>query len=324
MSNELKATVFIPVYNGEHDHLEETLRALYRQETDFSWDLLITDSGSTDASVSIIKRFASQYGNLRLIHLNKEEYSHGGTRQMAAEIARGEYMVYLSQDAVPYQTNWLQEMLEPFTINNRIVAVLGRQKPRNYCFPAMKYDINAVFDEQGSRDAITLWKRTQTDQIGQYSKESFYSDVCSAAPRQFLVDVIGYRSVAYSEDYEFGKDIIDAGYWKAYNGRAVVEHSNDVRLSEYQKRIFDEAYNVRVNSGVTNSVSFLTLLHQALRSSVKDTLRILSDSDYGWKRKLYWLAINPLFHLEKWRGIRLANQVNMNEDITKFSLEKSK
>lgn len=53
-------------------------------------------------------------------------------------------------------------------------------------------------------------------------------------PRLFLVNEIGYRPVKYSEDYEYGKDIIDAGYYKAYNGRAIVEHSNDVLLKEYK------------------------------------------------------------------------------------------
>ncbi|MDQ8837397.1 glycosyltransferase family A protein [Streptococcus ruminantium] len=324
MTNQIKATVFIPVYNGEHDHLEETLSALYRQVTDFSWDVLITDSGSTDDSVNIINRFAQKHNNLKLLHLKKEEYSHGGTRQMAAELSQGEIMVYLSQDAVPHNEQWLVEMVRPFAIHPDIVAVLGNQKPRHYCFPAMKYDILAVFNEQGVADALTFWQRLDTSQKGQYTKESFYSDVCSAAPRKFLVEKIGYRNVAYSEDYEYGKDILDAGYIKVYNSKAIVEHSNDVRLSEYRHRIFDEAYNVRLNSGITNKVSIFSVVKQVLRSSFEDSMKIISDNDYTWKRKLYWLAINPLFHIEKWRGIRQANLVELNQDISRYSLEKKK
>lgn len=324
MATKLKATVFIPVYNGEHDHLEETLTALYQQETDFSWDVLITDSGSKDNSVAIIERFAAQHGNLKLIHLDKSEYSHGGTRQMAAEVSEGEIMVYLSQDAVPANPHWLAEMVAPFALNDKIVAVLGRQEPRQICFPAMKYDIRAVFNEQGSSDAITLWTRTNPDQLGHYTKESFYSDVCSAAPREFLVNTIGYRPVRYSEDYEYGKDVLDAGYIKAYNGKAVVEHSNDVLLSEYKKRIFDETYNVRVNSGAREShLSVLYITKQIVKGVLKDTPKILADSDYSWKRKLYWSVINPLFHLEKWRGIRLANRVKLDADVSQLSLEQS-
>ncbi|HFR3750798.1 TPA: glycosyltransferase family A protein [Streptococcus suis] len=324
MADQLKATVFIPVYNGERDHLEETLSALYRQVTDFKWDVLITDSGSSDNSVAIINHFSEKYGNLRLLHLSKEEFSHGKTRQMAAEISQGEIMVYLTQDAVPHNEQWLAEMVRPFAMHSDIVAVLGNQKPRHYCFPAMKYDILAVFNEQGVSDSLTFWQRLDKSQRGKYTKESFYSDVCSAAPRRFLTEKIGYRPVAYSEDYEYGKDILDAGYIKVYNAKAIVEHSNDVRLSEYRQRIFDETYNVRLNSGVTNKVSVFSVIKQVLRGSYKDSIKILSDRDYSLKRKLYWLAINPLFHIEKWRGIRQANLVELNQDVSRYSLEKKR
>ena len=139
-----------------------------------------------------------------------------------------------------------------------------------------------------------------------------------------MVNEIGYRSVPYSEDYEYGKDILDAGYMKAYNSDAIVEHSNDFLLSEYKQRIFDETYNVRRNSGVTTPISVSTVLIQFLKSSVKDAMKIVSDQDYSWKRKLYWLAVNPLFHFEKWRGMRLANSVDMTKDNSKHSLENSK
>ena len=104
----------------------------------------------------------------------------------------------------------------------------------------------------------------------------------------------------------------------------IVEHSNDVLLSEYKQRIFDETYNVRRNSGVTTPISVSTVLIQFLKSSVKDAMKIVSDQDYSWKRKLYWLAVNPLFHFEKWRGMRLANSVDMTKDNSKHSLENSK
>lgn len=317
----MKVTIFIPVYNGENDHLEETLNAIYRQKASFEWDVLVTDSGSKDNSVQILERFSNQYGNLKLVQIEKEEYSHGGTRQWAAENSDADYMVYLSQDAVPHTENWLEEMVAPFAINPKIVGVVAKQKPRTYCFPAMKYDIQAVFNEQGVDDAITLWQGRDPQFEGHYTKESFYSDVCSAAPREFLVNSIGYRPVRYSEDYEYGKDIIDAGYIKAYSSKAVVEHSNDVRLSEYKKRIFDETFNVRKNGGHTNPISYVFVIKSFLKDSLKDTGRILHDRDYSWKRRLYWLAINPLFHLEKWRGVRLANNIGLGEDISNYSLE---
>lgn len=317
----MKVTIFIPVYNGEHDHLEETLEAVYRQKAPFEWNVLVTDSGSTDRSVEILKRYEKEHENFRIVQIKKEEYSHGRTRQWAAEVSDSDYMVYLSQDAVPYNDSWLKEMIAPFEISPDIAGVVAKQKPRPYCFPGMKYDIQAVFNEQGVDDAITLWYGRDESFRGNYTKESFYSDVCSAAPRDFLVSKIGYRDVKYSEDYEFGKDIIDAGYIKVYSPKAVVEHSNDVKLSDYKNRIFDETFNVRINSGQTNQISIGYAIKSIVKDSIKDLMKIFIDRDYTWKRKIYWLLINPLFHIEKWRGIRLANRVDLDADIKSYSLE---
>lgn len=323
MANSIKATVFIPVYNGENDHLEETLTAVFNQKTDFEWDVLVYDSESRDNSVEIIKNFQKKHKNLTFVPYEKAKYSHGRTRQEAAERSKGEIMVYLSQDAVPANENWLSEMVAPFEISDNIKAVLGRQIPRRGCFPAMKYDIEAVFDEQGVNDAVTIWGNRDEFFKGKYTKESFYSDVCSAAPREFLVNEIGYRDVAYSEDYEYGKDIIDAGYLKAYNAKAIVEHSNDIELKNYRKRIFDESFNVRKNSGTTNPLSMAKVIFYTIRGANKDFWKIIRDNDFSKKRKLYWIFVNPLFHFEKWMGVRLANSVELDGDNDKFSLERS-
>ncbi|MFZ1706732.1 MAG: glycosyltransferase family 2 protein [Candidatus Nanogingivalis sp.] len=324
MSNTITATIFIPTYNGENDHLEECLKAVFEQKVDFKYDVMVWDSESTDGTKDILKKFGKKYTNFKWKTIKKADFSHGTTRQLAAEKSKGEYMVYLSQDAVPANENWLTEMLNPFKISEKIVAVVGRQTPRRICFPAMKYDIIGTFSHQGINDATTIWRRYNENNRGNYTEETFYSDVCSAAPRDFLLNKIGYKPVKYAEDYQYGLDIIDAGYLKAYNGRAVVEHSNDVKLSEYKKRMFDEVYNTRKNSGITNRFTMLNVIKNTLKQSVLNFFKIVRDSDYSRKRKLYWVFVNPLFILERNRGIRLGNLVDLNDNNDKYSLEKER
>lgn len=68
-------------------------------------------------------------------------------------------------------------------------------------------------------------------------------------------------------------------------------------------------------------MSLWFILRQSLKGILKDIPKILSDKDYSLKKKLYWSVVNPLFHIEKWRGIRLANTIKLGEDISNFSLE---
>jgi rhamnosyltransferase len=60
------------------------------------------------------------------------------------------------------------------------------------------------------------------------------------------------------------------------------------------------------------------------RGMIRDTWAIAHDGQYSFKRKLYWLVINPVFHIEKWRGVRRAYAVSVDDSGEKYSLEASR
>ncbi|CEN29389.1 MAG: glycosyltransferase family 2 protein [Lactococcus sp.] len=312
---EIKATIFIPVYNGEKDHLEETLTAIFQQKTDFKYNVLIIDSGSRDRSVAIIQDFCEKYDNIIFQQIENSEYSHGGTRQKAAEMADGEFMVYLSQDAIPANEDWLVNLLSPFDKSPQIAAVLGRQIPRKYCFPLQKKDINAVFAAQGVSGATTIYASTSSD----LGRACFYSDVCSAARRSILVNDIPYRNISYAEDQAFGKDIIQSGYLKAYSSESIVIHSNDIKLNEYKGRILDEMLGLEKTGVVLAKPSKKDLIKAVTIQSWQDSSHALKDSEYSKFQKIYYAISAPLFRLARWQGMHLAFK---HED--KHSLESVK
>ena len=98
---------------------------------------------------------------------------------------------------------------------------MGKQVPRRGAFPLQKYEIQGVFRNFGPDFGTSVFYKDAfvTDE-GVLGAISFYSDVNSAARRRFLLDVIPYRDVRYAEDQLFGKDLIEAGYRKAYAPRA--------------------------------------------------------------------------------------------------------
>jgi rhamnosyltransferase len=323
MSRPVGATVFIPTYNGEK-YLPAILDALSRQKTDFVYEVLIIDSGSKDATLEIVHEHQHKHHNVRLVEIPNSEYGHGKTRNKAAQLANGDIVVYLSHDAVPAHDRWLHEMVRPFIINERIVGVMGKQAPRPFCFPLLKYEIVDVFAGFGPDFGTTLfYKDDFVNSQGVYDAVSFYSDVNSAARKSYLLSELPYRAVRYAEDQIFGRDIIDAGYYKVYAPRGVVVHSNDLRLGEYKHRMFDETMGLR-NVGFPVDVPGRKLIvKMILKRSLKDATRIVRDHDYSWKRKLYWLVLNPLFHIEKWRGVRLAALADIKDEdrLNKYSLE---
>ena len=94
-------TVAVPVYNGAR-YLDEVLGAVRAQRVDREVEILVVDSGSTDGSLEIAARHGA-----RIHRIDKREFSHGGTRNRMMELAEGEYVAFLTQDATPAHDGWL-------------------------------------------------------------------------------------------------------------------------------------------------------------------------------------------------------------------------
>ncbi len=101
-------SVAIPVYNGAR-YLDEVLRAVRSQEVDREVEIVVIDSGSTDGSLEIAERHGA-----RIHSIPKSEFSHGGTRNLAMQMAAGEHVAFITQDATPAHDGWLAALLEPF------------------------------------------------------------------------------------------------------------------------------------------------------------------------------------------------------------------
>jgi len=323
VKDNIKATIFIPTWFGER-YLDEVLESIFKQKVPFAYEVLIYDTSSTDATPSIIEKYAKKHANLRHKTITKAEFGHGKTRNAAAYDAKGEIVVYISQDVTPAHDRWLYEIVKPFELNDNIVGVMGKQDPRPHCFPLLKTEIRSVFSGFGPDFGTTIfYKDDFVKDQGVYDAISFYSDVNSAARRSFLTNQIPYQDVPYAEDQLLGRDIIDAGYMKVYASRANVIHSNDMELNEYKSRMFDETMGLRKIGIPVGIPSKKAIVKMIAKGVVRDAMNIVRDRDYSIKRKLYWLALNPFYHIEKWRGVRLAATADLEDSelFNKYSLE---
>src|SRR3954447_1903006 len=299
-ADNLLATVVVLTYNGER-YLRDLLGALSVQRLDGEFETLVIDSGSTDATLDIVADFPA----VRLVQIPNSEFGHGRTRNFAAHQARGRYVAYLTHDAVPAHDRWLYELLKPFELNDRVAAVMGSQIPRPSAFPLLKYEIRSVFDGFGPGFGTTLFYDDDfITSEGVRNAVTFYSDVNSAARRDILTGPVPYQDVSYAEDQLFGRDVIAAGLMKAYAPRASVIHSNDLTLAEYDERMTEETMGQR-EVGIDVAVPSVSVVGRMVTRGVAlDTVKLMRDRDFSWRRKLYYLVIGPLYPLQKWRGVR--------------------
>ncbi len=298
--SDLAATVTILTYNGEQ-YLGAILDALSVQRLDDPFEVLVVDSGSTDRTLEIV----AAHPEVRLHSIPNAEFGHGRTRNLAAHLARGRVVVYLTHDAVPAHDRWLYEMLKPFELNDRVAAVMGKQVARPWCFPLLKYEIRAVFGGFGPDFGTTLFYEDEfVTSEAVRNAVTFHSDVNSAALRDVLTGPVPYRDVSYAEDQLLGRDLVAAGYLKAYAPRGVVVHSNDLTLRGYDDRMVEETRGLR-EVGIDVAVpSWSVVARMVVRGVVRDQVAILRDREYSLRRKAYWSVLNPAYHVQKWRGVR--------------------
>lgn len=325
-TSDIKATVFIPTYYGE-DNLDELFGSLHEQRVDFEYEILVIDTSSKDRTPQIIRHWAPKFRHFRYETIEKQDFSHGRVRQQAAQLARGEYVVYLTQDATPAHARWLYEIIQPMERFPQVAGVMGKQDPRPNALPLLKEEIIRTFRQFGPDFGTTLFYGDDfVDSLQIRDLVTFYSDVNSAARRSVLLGDVPYRDVPYAEDQQFGEDLIAHGYAKAYAPRANVMHTNDIRLREYKKRMFDEIVGVRRVGKTMDQISLAFVAKQVVRALTLGSLFIMRDHQYSWKRKLYWLAVNPLFVIEKWKGVRAAIAVDLNDEqsLAANSLERAR
>ena len=110
--------------------------------------------------------------------------------------------------------------------------------------------------------------------------------------------------VSYAEDQLLGRDVISAGYIKAYAPRAAVLHSNEMTVSEYDDRMFEETQGLREVGIDVAMPSIPTVVRMVTTGILKDTLRLARDREVGKRRKISGFFLNPAYHVQKWRGVR--------------------
>ena len=303
------ASVVIVTYNGQ-DYLERLLTAVEGQDFAGEVEVLVIDSGSTDATLEIVARHPA----VLLHEIPNIEFGHGRTRDLAVRMTHAPHIAFLTQDAVPIGEHWLTELLAPFSINEKIALVTGRQHPRSSAFPLQRYDIIGTFRHQGPDSTTTIFGnavRPLTEvEIG---AASFHSDVNAAVRRDLASGDLRFRDVPYSEDQLMAQEALALGYWRAFAGRAVVEHSNDLTYHEYGPRIFDETVGLRRLGFQFHRLGLGEILFATFKGSVGDSISIVRDKEYSIGEKLRWLFVNPAYQWRRWSAMRRASRVSLDD-----------
>lgn len=221
-----KVSVIIPTYNGAA-WLDRVLAMLQAQ----TWqpdEIVVVDSGSTDATLVILQKYA-----VCLLQIQKEQFDHGGTRSMAIQQAEGELLVFLTQDAIPADSQALARLLQPFLENGAVAATYGRQLPNTDAHAISAHLRLFNYPEQGSVRCLR-----DKDRYG--FKTIFISNSFAAYRREALAEAGNFPTkLLFGEDTYTVAKLLDLGYCVQYVSDATVYHSHNYSPWQDVKRYFD-------------------------------------------------------------------------------------
>lgn len=215
----MDVSVIIPTLNAEHE-IEDLLAALERQSLR-PMEILVVDSASDDDTVPLVK----MHEGIRLLQIERCDFNHGATRDMALRATTGDFVCFLTQDALPASDAYLERLVTPMVGDPSIALVSGRQLPKA---DARRFE--QLVRSFNYPDSPSVRSKSDLNKCG--IKTFFASDSCSAYRRTAYLDCGGFEYINTNEDMLMAARFVASGLKVAYEPGAEVYHSHNLTPSQ--------------------------------------------------------------------------------------------
>ena len=230
----MNISIICPLYNAEKyvKNLDKSLRMQKKIHLE-SIKYVLTES--VDNTESILKDLKAKY-----VQVSKKEFSHSLTREKAAMEAKGDIIVFITQDVIIRDECWLYNLTKDIAAK-KCEAAFSRQvcesegieryiRPKNY--------------PKESR----IVSKEDIEKLGLMT--FFFSDASSAIKKDVFVRLNGYDSkkLVISEDMYLAYKIIMNNYRIKYCADSIIIHSHNFTLKQLYKRYYDTGKFFKENS----------------------------------------------------------------------------
>lgn len=240
--DHIRISVIIPTLNAGNEI--ECLLGKLQAQTVKPDEIIIIDSDSNDNTVEI----CSSFENVRIIRINREEFDHGRTRDTALRNSTGDIIVFMTQDAVPYDDKLIHNLIQPLDTDDVVVST-GRQMAKNNAS-----ETERLFREFNYPEKSAVRNSSRLSELG--IKTFFCSDVCAAYKKKQYIEIGGFEyPIKTNEDMFFAARAIQAGYSVAYAAEAKVYHSHNFTIKEQFKRNFIQGYEMEKHRELLKNVN---------------------------------------------------------------------
>jgi GT2 family glycosyltransferase len=276
----LSATVIIPTLNPGPE-LAEVLDRLAAQEGARLEQIVVIDSNSSDGTQLLLVAREIEHQVIE-----RRDFNHGLTRNLGLERARGDVVVFLSQDALP-EPGWLAGLMAAFeepSVAGAYSRQVARQDASAYAVDRLTHWPAAEAEARRQRlppdelfEAMSLGERLET----------ICFDNVSSAIRRSVAERIPFRDLPFGEDRDWAYRAMSAGYTIRYCSDSRVVHSHDrsawadLRRTVIDHRLINE---MLTRDGEVTGVGTAASLLPAARRELLRMLDVAGRSPTIWGR----------------------------------------
>lgn len=258
-----KVDVIIPVYRPD-EKLERLIEKL-KIQTMKPAHILFLQTMVGDSEDERVEEVLKRAENMKIIPVDKDEFDHGGTRNQGASLSEAEYMLFMTQDAVPEDEYLIENMYRHITSEEKIATAYARQTPGEAAGVIESYTRMFNYPEESSVKSSDDLKRLGI-------KTYFCSNACAMYKKSVYEELGGFvTETIFNEDMIFASRVIGAGYKIAYAADARVVHSHKYTYREQLTRNFDLGVSQRQYREIFESIKSES---EGIRL-IKDTIRHL-------------------------------------------------
>ncbi len=180
-------SIIIPLYNRVN-LVQKTLGSVMAQ-TYQHWEAVVVDDGSDDGSFEMVQQLAEKDERIRLLRRNRLPKGAPVCRNIGAEQAKGEYIIFLDSD----------DELADFCLRQRIQTIQKYPNPDFWVFPILlfhkdKDDMNILWNIDTGEDDLIRFLRL--DAVWQTSSPIY--------KKSYVVATQGFdEALPFWQDFEF-------------------------------------------------------------------------------------------------------------------------
>ena len=219
-------TIICPLYNGEK-YIKNLYSGIRKQKNVDIVEIKFILTESKDGSEEVLKELNISYDKI-----TPKEFSHSLVREKAGFEAKGDIIVFITQDISIHDENWLYELVKGIE-EEECEAAFSRQIAYEDHF------IEKYTREINYPEISRVVSKKDIEKLGLMT--FFFSDASSAILKETFIKLNGYdnKNLPTNEDMYIAYKLIMNGYKIKYVAESKVIHSHELSFKETLKRYKD-------------------------------------------------------------------------------------